>query len=103
MQIILHDLPGSAAVSDQIVSPAVHGCAALADRFRFRSVEPIMTTEALPKPDRSALVVSVHLRLLAEAADDALDRQAANAVFVARAAELIQANRGLPWSKSRWS
>ena len=53
--------------------------------------------------DRSARAADVHLRLLAEAATQALERQAASEDLVARAAEMVQSNRGLPWSKIRWS
>jgi hypothetical protein len=58
---------------------------------------------APPEEDRSTRVVDVHLRLLAEAATDALERQAASRELIERAAELVQANKGLSWSKSRWS
>ena len=53
--------------------------------------------------DRTDRVVETHLRLLAEAASDALERQAATCETMTRMAQLKRLNMRLPWTKRRWS
>ena len=59
--------------------------------------------EASANMDRTDRVVETHLRLLAEAASDALERQAATCETMTRMAQLKRLNMRLPWTKRRWS